>query len=48
MVDVDEVKVCEVGEVVDESDERAGFEGATLQAKVRDGVLKSGYVKVPI
>ena len=42
MEDANEIKVCEIGEAVDERDERAGFEAATLQAKVRDGVLKSG------
>ena len=41
LVDVNEFKVCEIREVVDESDKRVGCDIATLQLKVREGVSKS-------
>ena len=36
------VKVCEIREVVDESDKPVGCDAATPQGEVQDGLLKGG------
>ena len=36
------LKVCEIREVVDDGDERAGCDVATPQGEVQEGMLKGG------
>ena len=37
-----ELEVCEIREVLDKGDKGARYDTASLQGKVREGVLKSG------